>query len=120
MLCEDAQSTANVTDPTEINSQSTEGYYLYGNSSIHDFATGYFGNRGQFSTEFITPTGRHSDGSNYLLADGHVKWLRGNQISSGYTANNETDPQQPNSMPFPTAAGSGDSTGGYVATFSVN
>ena len=28
-------------------------------------------------------TGRHSDASNFLLADGHVKWLRSSSISAG-------------------------------------
>ena len=29
-------------------------------------------------------TGRHTDGSNFLLGDGHVKWLRGSAVSNGY------------------------------------
>ena len=29
------------------------------------------------------PTGRHTDGSNFEFADGHVKWLRGSAISAG-------------------------------------
>ena len=32
------------------------------------------------------PTGFHTDGSNYLFADGHVKWLRGAQVSGGHNA----------------------------------
>jgi prepilin-type processing-associated H-X9-DG protein len=28
-------------------------------------------------------TGRHLEGSNFLMADGHVKWFRGSQVSSG-------------------------------------
>ncbi|HEY3330319.1 MAG TPA: DUF1559 domain-containing protein [Capsulimonadaceae bacterium] len=35
-------------------------------------------------TGFYMGTGRHSDGSNYILADGHVKWLKGTQVSAGY------------------------------------
>ena len=31
-------------------------------------------------------TGWHTDGSNFLLADGHVKWLRGSQVSGGSNA----------------------------------
>lgn len=30
-----------------------------------------------------TETGRHLDGANFLLADGHAKWFRGEQVSSG-------------------------------------
>jgi len=32
---------------------------------------------------FQYPTGRHLDGSNFLLADGHVKWFQGAQVSPG-------------------------------------
>jgi prepilin-type processing-associated H-X9-DG protein len=31
-------------------------------------------------------TGRHTNGSNFLLADGHAKWLRGTQVSAGDNA----------------------------------
>jgi prepilin-type N-terminal cleavage/methylation domain-containing protein/prepilin-type processing-associated H-X9-DG protein len=31
-------------------------------------------------------TGRHTDSSNFLLADGHVKWLRPGSVSTGYNA----------------------------------
>ena len=129
LLLEGAEDNANVSDPTETDSLSTEGYYLEGHGSIYinglpayAFATGYLGSRGQFSGEYTTPTGRHSDGANYLLADGHVKWLRGSQISSGYTALNETDPQGPpgSSGGYPKAAGTGDSTGGFAATMSID
>ena len=37
--------------------------------------------------------GRHSDGSNFLLADGHLKWLRGSQVSCGNSATNATNPE---------------------------
>lgn len=35
--------------------------------------------------------GRHTDGSNVLLADGHSKWIRGENISPGFNAVNPTD-----------------------------
>ncbi|MCW3058372.1 MAG: prepilin-type N-terminal cleavage/methylation domain [Capsulimonas sp.] len=31
-------------------------------------------------------TGRHTDASNFLLCDGHVKWLKSGNVSTGYTA----------------------------------
>ena len=37
-------------------------------------------------TGYINPTARHTDGSNFLLADGHVKWLRGDAVSTGPNA----------------------------------
>ena len=30
-------------------------------------------------------SGVHTDGSNWLACDGHVKWMRGIQVSGGYT-----------------------------------
>jgi prepilin-type N-terminal cleavage/methylation domain-containing protein/prepilin-type processing-associated H-X9-DG protein len=32
------------------------------------------------------PTGRHTDGSNFLMLDGHVKYLKGPSVSSGWNA----------------------------------
>ena len=37
--------------------------------------------------------GRHTDGANYLATDGHVKYLKPNQVSTGYNAGNSNDPQ---------------------------
>lgn len=42
---------------------------------------------------FTGPTGRHTDGSNFLAADGHVKWLRGSAVSPGFAALSATSVQ---------------------------
>ena len=42
---------------------------------------------------FQYSTGRHLDGSNYLMADGHVKWLRGDAVSTGVAAIGGSDAQ---------------------------
>ena len=64
--------------------------------------------------------GRHDGGSNFLLADGHVKWYRGSQVSSGFNAAKPTDPQDhlPDAAAA-RAAGTEDSTGQYMITFSA-
>ncbi len=68
---------------------------------------------------------RHTDQSNYLMADGHVKWLRGAVVSPGINAVNPTDDETITAVgtnKAPTAAGTGVSTGAYgnyVVTFSV-
>ena len=66
-------------------------------------------------------TGRHTDGSNFLLVDGHAKWLRGAYVSGGGNAAfSATD--QPNR--YNNAAGtqfSGNANyPAYAATFSPN
>ena len=78
---------------------------------------------GNFVTNIGVDPGRHI-GSNYMFADGHAKYLRGAQVSAGYSANKETD-QQNYSMQYgtqPLAAGTGgtfDGTNQPAATFSL-
>jgi prepilin-type N-terminal cleavage/methylation domain-containing protein/prepilin-type processing-associated H-X9-DG protein len=47
-------------------------------------ATGPMGGRTANNASYNN-TGLHTDGSNFLLADGHVKWLRGSSVSAGGT-----------------------------------
>jgi prepilin-type N-terminal cleavage/methylation domain-containing protein/prepilin-type processing-associated H-X9-DG protein len=85
------------------------------------FETGVLGNRPAGSGSYIDATnkGRHTDGSNYLLADGHVKWYRGSAVSSGFQALKSTDPQQAGDDASAVyAAGTEDSTNQYAITFS--
>ena len=94
------------------------------------FATGFMGGRDAIDTVAPNPnmaiasvtdsnsgyfqyaTGRHLDGANYLLADGHVKWLRGGAVSTGYAATSPTNPQNN------TGLAAGTQNGVYAATFS--
>ncbi len=41
-------------------------------------------------TWFSGPTGRHTDGANFLFCDSHVKWLRGSTVSTGRIAGGPT------------------------------
>jgi len=67
---------------------------------------------------FQYATGRHLDGSNYLMADGHVKWLRGEVVSPGYPAAKGTSAQV-NAVNSGTAEGTGYSgAGAHAVTFS--
>ncbi len=55
----------------------------------NQYATGYLGGRlppNPNLTQFASPTGRHSNGSNFLLSDGHARWLLGANVSSGLNA----------------------------------
>jgi len=88
------------TNPLEADSPGTYGTQMTPqyNASVTpqiQFATGYLSGRGAFlqtgqpnagtpTIAFTGPTGRHTDGANYAMADGHVKWLRGISVSAGY------------------------------------
>ena len=89
--------------------------------------TGYMGGRMVPATLafYKAPTGRHSDGSNFLLSDGHVKWLRGSQVSTGIDTpggpagckSSATTPQDIGGACNPIAAGT-QSPESWAATFS--
>ena len=97
-------------------------------------ATGYLGQYGPRAKNFssalggyyLAPTGRHSDGSNFLFCDGHVKWLRGSQVSTGDVRTSDptaahnaapTDTQDQRLPNTGSAAGT-ESTEPWAATFS--
>jgi len=90
------------------------------------YSTGYLGGvvpaaTGDFDNK---ATGRHTDGSNFLFTDGHVKWLRGGQVSPGPSALNASDLQGANKRPCggsQTQTNTAEGTGGsvYAATFST-
>jgi prepilin-type N-terminal cleavage/methylation domain-containing protein/prepilin-type processing-associated H-X9-DG protein len=77
------------------------------------YATGPMGGGSeQAIADFTGLTGRHTDGANFLAADGHVKWLRGPSVSPGITAGTATDNQSATN-----AAGTGNSSS-FTMTFS--
>jgi prepilin-type N-terminal cleavage/methylation domain-containing protein/prepilin-type processing-associated H-X9-DG protein len=92
----------------EVTAQNT-GATGYLNSPSGDGACGLNYNATQYATGvpvnvipspavgangslFATQTGRHTDGSNYEMADGHVKWLRTSQVSVGQVNPVPNDP----------------------------
>ncbi|BDI29544.1 hypothetical protein CCAX7_15950 [Capsulimonas corticalis] len=69
---------------------------------------------------FATTTGRHTDAANYLMADGHAKWLRPTSVSTG-TDNSGGDCGAFTSGALTGLAASGDcETTGLAATFSIH
>ncbi len=63
-------------------------------------------------------TGRHTDGANYLLNDGHVKWLRGASVSPGLAAPTPTSTQSGNNNPYNSDGTGALGTTGRAITFS--
>ena len=90
--------------------------------------TGYMGNPTSQGTGGLSYqlTGRHTEGSNFVMTDGHAKWLRGASVSPGMSAETSTDAQGAHHVtygtegPFPTAAGTASTLVGFAATYSVN
>ncbi len=106
MFCEISGISAAVTDPAEgngtpnvvsaVSNGSPDGAvrpFANGNAQGGSMATGCLGGKncsGSVNNPsgegFLALTGRHTDGSNYLMTDCHAKWLRGAQVSGGMTA----------------------------------
>jgi prepilin-type N-terminal cleavage/methylation domain-containing protein/prepilin-type processing-associated H-X9-DG protein len=93
----------------------------------NQYATGYLGGRvppDPAVTQFNSPEGRHARGSNFLLCDGHVRWMRGASVSSGlnalheYCSQDNLSAQEGCGGAF-VAAGTGNEQKGFRATFSV-
>ncbi len=86
------------------------------------YATGAPAGTGTGTISAIYQQARHTDQSNYLMADGHVKWLRGAVVSPGFNAATATSDQALTSSANGTAAGTGVPSGmygNYVVTYSV-
>ena len=71
------------------------------------------------SKSSVALTGRHNGGSNFLLCDGHVKFMQGQQVSIGFDAVNSTDDQMTFTAPSHVrAAGTSSTNSAWQATFS--
>lgn len=86
---------APITAPGEGSSPTGNGgqvdvgrFHPWGTPSgtdIRKLATGYIGGRTTPPAVRVLTPAVHTDGSNWLAFDGHVKWLRGSQVSGGAT-----------------------------------
>ena len=101
-------NNSNVTAQTGGNAGLQGAYDAYS-------ATGDLGGRNAYTAMKL---GRHSDGSNFLLADGHVKWLRGTAVSSGVNAAAANCGQDGAGCTAAAGAAAGTGASGYAVTFS--
>lgn len=63
--------------------------------------------------------GRHNGGANFVALDGHVKWLHGEQVSTGFDAQTETADQTTFTLPSHIlAAGTNSANATWAMTFS--
>jgi len=68
------------------------------------------------SPSFYTRDPRHNGGANYLAADTHAKWMKGERVSNGVNAASPNSPASPGTY---TAAGSSNMTDGKGATYTL-
>lgn len=97
MLFEVIGATANVTQVWDgangDNSSPSSDGNPAGYAGSGRFATGLISGGdpasvGLTNTFYDQLVGRHTNGSNYVMADGHAKWMRGSSVSSGGDNNN--------------------------------
>lgn len=142
MLCEISGSVAIRLDYGEDTTtssswqSSTAGngpVYVPGNGQAIVYETGPLGGVAWAPSvswyHTFAPTGWHTDGSNFLLADGHVKWLRAISVSPGFNNKNAGTDQYANMQiglntgyvaASATFGGNSAATGGpFAATYSV-
>ena len=112
-----ATNPAESTSPVGLGPDGGNGY-----SDNAYYATGPI-NGVSSNLDPAAAKGRHSEGANYALADGHVKWLRGPQVSGGGLSNTNPVCDQ-HKFGDPCAGNSyyaaGTANPNYVATFSLN
>lgn len=116
LLAEQQNNTIDFTTTTYANYDSicmTFGRPGWGTGEL---VTGPIGTTG--SAKWPQPA-RHTNGSNFLALDGHVKWLSGASVSPGLNAagGNPTSAEQPGG--FGAAAGTSASNPTYQMTFSA-
>ena len=121
-------------DPTGYNSLGNGAAATATQSDTHlKYATGYLNGVSHDLGQFNSPNGRHSGGgnaggANYVMCDGHAKFLPGTAVSPGFNAKNPTDKQVndggSNATTTGIAAGSAgtfsDGVTQPAATFSLN
>ena len=74
-------SNCDPTNPVNSSSPTGTGFAVLNNvDNFTNYATGDIGN---LPTNALYATARHVAGSNFLLSDGHVKWLRPEFVSPG-------------------------------------
>ena len=113
LLFEVSGFQANLASTLETDSPVERGYtgWTMGTAAgTRYYQTGYMGGQsGIGDNQYAAATGRHTDGANFLLNDGHVKWLRGTQIAATDAATSPTAPGGTATM---------GTAGGYFCTMS--
>jgi prepilin-type N-terminal cleavage/methylation domain-containing protein/prepilin-type processing-associated H-X9-DG protein len=101
MLCEVFGATMDINNAsvnTDFSTGATMDSRFWGGCPT--YCTGYYATGNPPGQSLVMAkgitTGVHTDGSNYLACDGHVKWLRAARIAGGKDAKSATDAQNNN------------------------
>ena len=100
-----------------------DGYHGEGtagtpNDGYMKYATGVLNGITTNTGSFFSVDGRHTKGANYVMADGHAKFLQAGRVSPGSNANTPSDKQVNNSIAAGTSGTFADGSS-PAATFSV-
>lgn len=120
LLLEVTKAPVDVTNPTEMQSASSDGEeFLAGNGNTR-FATGMISGCKDYYTLNLgeTNNARHFDGANYLAADGHVKWYKPERVSRGRNAHADSMGADGGCSTLDYPAGTGN-LGAFQLTFSI-
>jgi len=104
-------------DPNGYHGQATAGTP---NDGFLKYATGLLNGVVANAGDFVAITGRHAPGANYVMADGHAKYLLPQSVSPGPNAATQTDKQVNDKTAAGTSGTFADGASQPVATFSVN
>ena len=121
LLFEWAGNQTDVTNPNEDTDPNGWGMDGGGDGFRHGngtYATGDMGQPANMNSanndDGSHHTGLHTDGSNFLFSDGHVKWLRPSAVSPGTAAGNATD----NQAQYSSIEAAGTANSKFTGTFS--
>jgi len=80
-------------DPTGYNSTATPDPVTAQHDGFLKYSTGYLNGVTQGLGQYDSPIGRHQGGSNFIMADGHAKYLLPTRVSPGFPAASPTTNQ---------------------------
>lgn len=111
------------TNSDEHQTASTDGYNSRGGQGAMRFATGPIGGcqdwyAAEMTPAEVMPPARHLGGANYLAVDGHVKWLRPENVSRGENVSGSSTMADGGCSTWEKPAGTAN-MGKFALTFSI-
>ncbi len=116
LICEMKNNSWDTTDMNVTGHDSTSMTYGRRGWGVGNLTTGQLGGTAAGNDgAWAAAEARHLEGSNFLAADGHVKWLRGTSVSPGLDNGSTTGTEATGTY----GAAAGTETPGFALTFST-